>query len=344
MNRTAVISSEARHVHEQAIVIDLHADTLFLVFAFGYRLEKKHRNPFPRSPFCMHVDIPRLHAGGVNAIGFTLPALSFGFGRRRGGVRALLERVNAWAKTLENEIQLVRHPDDILRARERGIPSFFLTCEGAHGISAGGDEIAWYRRMGLWSITLAHLTPCRAAFPSTTRRWAGRPLPKDGYALIENMESAGIIVDLAHLGERGLIDAVEACKRPPIVSHTGLRGLRSIARNISDYAAKRVADKNGIIGVIFYPGYLSKSRFGSIDCVVSAIQYLRSIVGDDFIALGSDFDGWVPSFPAGLEDIGMMPALTERLLRAGVPVDSVKKILGGNALRVLRDVGGAVSQ
>ncbi|MBI4720729.1 MAG: membrane dipeptidase [Chitinivibrionia bacterium] len=336
MEREPSISTEARKVHEQAIVVDLHADTLFLVFRFGYRLEKRHRNPLPHSPFCVHVDIPRMRTGGVNLIGFSLPVLSFGLGRRGGGIRRSLERVGAWSKTLERDIQFVRQPDDIVNARERGVPSFFLTCEGAHGIRADRDEIAGYRAMGLWSITLAHLTPCRAAFPSTMRRWAARPLPKEGFALIECMESAGMIVDLAHLGERSLIDAVEACTKPPIVSHTGFRGLRPMWRNISDYAAKKVADKNGVIGVVFHPGYLTKSLFGSVDCVVAAIQYLRSIAGDDAIALGSDFDGWVPSFPAGLEDIGMMPVLTERLLRTGMPVDTVKKILGGNALRVLR--------
>lgn len=334
------ISQEARKVHDQAIVVDLHADTLFLVFTFGYRLERRHRNRFPKSPFCCHVDIPRMRSGGVNVIGFSLPVLSFSPTRRRDGPMKSLEGIAKWAAAREDQIRLLKHPDDILEARERGIPAFFLSCEGAHGIRNDLDELKRYRASGLWSITLAHLTPCGAALPSLLPRWSSRPLPKAGFDLIEKMESAGIIVDLAHCGERSFIDAVDACTRPPIVSHTGVRGTRSMWRNISDYAAKKIAGKNGVIGVIFYPGFLTRSMFATIDCVVETISYLRRIVGDDFIALGSDFDGWIPSLPGGLGDISRMPLLTDRLLRAGIPADSVKKILGGNALRVMRDVCG----
>lgn len=334
------ISLEARKIHEQAIVVDLHADTLFLVFTFGYKLERRHRNRFPRSPFCCHVDIPRMRSGGVNVIGFSLPVLSFSPTRSRDGVTRSLQEIMKWAKAREGKIRLLKHPNDILTAREDGLPSFFLSCEGAHGIRDDLEELKRYRALGLWSITLAHLTPCRAAMPSLLPRWANRPLPKAGISLIEKMESAGIIVDLAHCGERSLIDAVDACTRPPIVSHTGIRGTRSMWRNISDYAAKKIAGKNGVIGVIFYPGFLTRSMFDTVDCVVATISYLLKIVGDDFIALGSDFDGWIPSLPGGLGDISKMPLLTDRLLRTGIPADSVKKILGGNALRVMRDVCG----
>lgn len=340
MKNSDTISREARKIHEQAIVVDLHADTLFLVFTFGYKIERRHRNRFPHSPFCCHVDVPRMRSGGVNVIGFSLPVLSFSPTRRRGGVSRSLETIVKWAKAREEEIRLLHHPDDILAAREKGIPSFFLSCEGAHGIPDDLDELKRYRALGLWSITLAHLTPCRAAPPSLLPQWANRPLPKAGIRLIEKMESAGIIVDLAHCGERSFLEAVDRCTRPPIVSHTGVRGTRAMWRNISDYAAKKIADKNGVIGVIFYPGFLTRSMFDTVDCVVATISYLRKIVGDDFIALGSDFDGWIPSLPGGLGDIEKLPLLTDRLLRVGVPADSVKKILGGNALRVLREVCG----
>jgi membrane dipeptidase len=340
MKSPDTISLEARKIHEQAIVVDLHADTLFLVFTFGYKLERMHRNRFPRSPFCCHVDIPRMRAGGVNAIGFSLPVLSFSPTRHRDGVIKSMREIVNWAKKLENQIAFLKHPDDILTARERGIPSFFLTCEGAHGVPNDLEELRRFRALGLWSITLAHLTPCTAAFPSLLPRWTNRPLPRDGIDLIEKMEAAGIIVDLAHCGERSFIDAVDRCTRPPIVSHTGVRGTRAMWRNISDYAAKKIADKNGVIGVLFYPGFLTRSMFDTIDCVVDTIEYLLKIVGDDFIALGSDFDGWIPSLPGGLGDIGKMPHLTDRLLRAGIPADAIKKILGGNALRVLREVCG----
>ncbi len=338
MKRLPDISREAWQIHEHSIVIDLHADTLFLVFFSGYRMTSRHRNPFPSSPFCYHVDIPRLREGGVTAIGFTAPAIPLTILRHGNTVQRAIEKVNRWAQTVRSQLVMARTGADILQARERGLPAFFLTLEGAHGIRGGAEEIGAFKRDGLVSIGLAHLTRSSNAFSNRRSKWRDRPLPEAGYALIEKMEAAGLIVDLAHMASRSFLDAVEFCKRPPIVSHTGLQSMKPMWRNISDYEAKRVAKKDGVVGVVFYPGYLTSSRNRSIECVIENIRFLLKVVGDDFIALGSDFDGWVPSMPEGLGDVSCLPRLTDRMLKDGIPVDSIRKILGGNALRVIREV------
>ncbi len=334
------ISLEAQKLHRQSVVIDLHADTLFLVFKLGYNIRKKHRNPLPLSPFVFHVDIPRMREGGVSSIGFTVPAPPFNVVRTEGKVLRAVEKVSHWAETMRHWLVMVRSASEIIEAHRGGVPSFFLTLEGAHGLTGRIEELRRCREAGLVSITLAHLTRCEAAYPSTFGRWKGRKLPKLGFSLIEKMNEVGIIVDLAHMAERAFIDAVSVCKKPPIVSHTGVRGMRAIWRNVSDYEIKCVAEKNGVIGVIFYPGFLTRSPVASLDCIISHIRYLLRLVGDDFIALGSDFDGWVPSMPWNLRDIRYLPRLTERLLREGIPIDSIRKILGGNALRVIQEVCG----
>jgi membrane dipeptidase len=332
------ISQEARQIHENSVVIDLHADTLFLVFLFRYRMQKRHRNPFPGSPFIGHVDIPRLREGGMTSIGFTVPAIPAKILRPGSTIMNAIERAARWGQTVRPQLRLARTAAEILESREKGIPSFFLTLEGSHGIHCRHGEIAAYRKSGLVSIGLAHLTRADAAYSNRREKWADRPLPKLGYTLIEQMEASGLIVDLAHMASRSFLDAVEFCKRPPIVSHTGFRSVKPMWRNISDYEAKRVADKNGALGVIFYPGYLTNSKDRSLDCVVENIRHLRRAIGDDFIALGSDFDGWVPCMPSDLPDVSCVPRLTDRLLREGIPIDSIRKILGGNALRVIREV------
>lgn len=331
------ISQEAWQIHESSVVIDLHADTLFLVYLFGYRMEKRHRNPFPSSPLFGHVDIPRLREGGVTAIGFTAPAVPLNLLRHGSAILRAIEWAVAWAETRRSQIRLARTAADILEAREKGVPAFFLTLEGSHGIRCRPGELSSYKKAGLTSIGLAHLTRSGAAFPSRRARWRERPLPALGYTLIEEMESAGLVVDLAHVAGRSFLDAVEHCKRPPIVSHTGFRGVKPMWRNISDYEAKRVAEKEGVMGVIFYPGYLTGSRDRSLGIVMENIRYLRGLVGDDHIGIGSDFDGWV-SMPRQMRDVSELPRLTDRMLREGIPIDSIRKILGGNALRVLRDV------
>jgi membrane dipeptidase len=92
------------------------------------------------------------------------------------------------------------------------------------------------------------------------------------------------------------------------------------------------------MGVIFYPGYLTRSRDRSLEIVMENIRHLRGLVGDDFIGLGSDFDGWVASMPRDMKDVSYLPRLTDRMLREGIPIDSIRKILGGNALRVIKEI------
>jgi membrane dipeptidase len=338
MRSTPGISQEAWQIHENSIVIDLHADTLFLVFLFRYRMEKRHRNPFPSSPFIGHVDIPRLREGGVTAIGFTVPAVPAKILRPGTTIQKAIDRAVRWSSGVHSQLRLAKTAADVLEAREKGLPSFFLTLEGSHAIRCRPGEIERYKKSGLTSIGLGHLTRADAAYSNRRARWSDRPLPRLGYELVEQMESAGLIVDLAHVASRSFLDAVEHCRKPPIVSHTGFRSVKPMWRNISDYEAKRVAEKGGVLGVIFYPGFLTSSRDRSVECVVQNIRHLLHLVGDDFIALGSDFDGWVSSMPRDMRDVSELPRLTDRMLREGIPIDSIRKILGGNALRVIREV------
>jgi len=333
-------SLEARKLHRQCIVIDLHADTLLLVFKFGYNLRKKHRNLLPLSPFFNHVDIPRMREGGVSSMAFAAPVPSFRLNRRPGKVLRGLHKVARWAEGMRHWLVMARSGSAIEEAHRSGRLSFFLTLEGSRGVDGSLQGLREYRDLGLLSITLAHLTRCDAAYPSMRKKWKNRPLPGAGFELIEKMEEAGLIVDLAHMAERSFIDAVGACTKPPIVSHAGAYGIKPGRRNLSDFEIKCIAEKNGIIGVIFHPGYLTRGLRSSSDCVVAHIKYLLKLVGDDVVALGSDFDGWVPSMPTDLRDVSGLPRLTERLLREGIPVDSIRKILGGNALRVIKEVCG----
>ena len=97
------------------------------------------------------------------------------------------------------------------------------------------------------------------------------------------------------------------------------------------------AGRGGVIGVVFYPPFLSATGQASIATVISHIDYIKNLVGIDYIALGSDFDG-IERTVTGLQDVSRFPALTEALLQHGYTHEEVRKILGGNFLRVFRTV------
>jgi membrane dipeptidase len=119
-----------------------------------------------------------------------------------------------------------------------------------------------------------------------------------------------------------------------MVSHTGVLGVHEHWRNIDDEQLRAVARKGGCIGVIFAKRFLGGH---DVEAVVDHLMHIIDVAGEDVPALGSDFDGFVVP-PHGLEDISMMPNLTAALSARGLSERVLRKILGDNALRVLRDV------
>jgi membrane dipeptidase len=157
-----------------------------------------------------------------------------------------------------------------------------------------------------------------------------------GREVVERCVAHGVIVDLAHINKKGFMevcDIARARKSPVIVSHTGVIGVHAHWRNIDDDQLRAVASTGGVVGVIFVPNFLGGP---GPDAVVRHMRHIADVVGEDHVALGSDYDGMVTP-PAGLSDISMLPNLTDALIRAGWSIERIGKILRGNVMRVLRD-------
>ncbi|HBP21666.1 MAG TPA: peptidase M19, partial [Planctomycetes bacterium] len=149
-----------------------------------------------------------------------------------------------------------------------------------------------------------------------------------GVEVVARLDELGILIDLAHSSPAVIEDVLKLGKRPPLVSHTGLRGVVESPRNLSDEQAKAIAAKGGVIGVGFW-----KTATGGEDlaAIVRSIRYLIDLVGVEHVALGSDFDGSVTT-PF---DVRGLPLVTEALLKAGLSEEEVAGVMGENLLRVL---------
>jgi membrane dipeptidase len=134
------------------------------------------------------------------------------------------------------------------------------------------------------------------------------------------------------------MDALVRSSAPVIVSHTGVSGVYPSSRNIDDEQIRSVADKGGIIGVIFAPCFLSGKLFDSASKIIDHLDHIVKSVGAKYAAIGSDFDGFIPTLPEEIRDVSDLPVITELLLRRGYREDDILGILGGNALRVFRDI------
>jgi len=335
---------EARALHDECCVLDLHADTAKLMEKLGYDLVMRHDRPLPRRLGLIgHVDVPRLREGGVAGQFFsfwTAPYPERGCAR---SVAAQLDAIDDAIARHPGELTWTRTGAEVRAAKAAGRIAALGGIEGGQALEGQLDAIEAFARRGVRYLGLLHFSANAIGRPMRGRGAdAAAGLTGFGRDAIRECERCGVIVDLAHINRRGYFEALEVARRPPMVSHTGVLGVHQHWRNIDDEQLRAVADKGGCVGVIFARRYLGSA---SIDAVVDHLLHIIDVAGDDLPALGSDFDGFVVP-PEGLEDVAALPNLTVALSRRGVAPRVLEKILGGNVLRVLDAVPawGAVGE
>jgi membrane dipeptidase len=185
-----------------------------------------------------------------------------------------------------------------------------------------------------------------------------------GRDVVDEMNRLGILIDLSHVGAKTSDDAIRYSKKPVAYSHCLPSGLKDHPRNKTNEQLKFIADSGGFIGVTMFPPFLKNGANSTIDDYVEAIDYVVNLVGEDCVGFGTDFTQdhddsffqWIThdkgsgrklvefgeiSNPLGLQTLGEYPNLTEAMLRGGWSENKVRKIMGENWLRLLREVWGA---
>lgn len=328
-------SDAARALHDEYPAIDLHADTLMWSRWIGYDVHKAHEPPLPFAALGGHVDLPRMREGGMGAQFFGLVSLPLA-DRPRGMARTCFEQIDALDRQIlvrPGKLRLVKKAHEIEACRDEGVIAALLGIEGAHALEGRLDNVAKFARRGVRYLGFLHFSSNEAGFPAYGRGTRDEGLTRWGHELVEACEHEGVIVDLAHINRRGFLDACRAAKKPPIVSHTGVLGAFEHWRNIDDAQLRAVADKGGVVGVIFCPRFVGGD---GLEPVVKHLKHIVDVVGEDVPALGSDWDGFiVPTSP--LKDPRGLPLLTDALLEAGFSKQAVGKILRGNVMRVLAE-------
>ncbi len=327
----------ARALHDETCVFDLHADTPKLMDKLGWDLARRHTRP---APWFGHLDLPRMREGGLGAQFFgmwTFPKPQRG---SAASVHRQIDALDAACTKSPDEIVACRSREDVAAARASGRVAALAGIEGGHALEGNLDNVEAFARRGVRYIGLLHFSKNELGYPATgLGRDDTQGLTAFGHAVIEAMNRLGIIVDLAHINRKGFFDAIARTTTAPIVSHTGVAGVRAHWRNIDDEQIRAVSARGGVVGVIFAPRFLGGN---DLDAVCDHLAHIIKVGGEDVPALGSDYDGMVKP-PRGLEDVADLPRLTAALLDRGISRPAVKKLLGENALRVLADVPPVLS-
>ena len=324
---------DARLLHDEIVVLDLHADTPKLMHRLGYDIAARHERRRPRqASYYGHVDLPRMREGGVAAQVFGLWTFPY---PERGCARSVHGQLDALDRAIEknqDQLEWCLSGQDVRRAHRAGRVAALAGIEGGQALEGSIDQLAGFAARGVRTLGLVHFSVNAIASPAYgVGARPERGLTEFGRQVIAEMNRLGMIVDLAHINRTGFFEALLASSAPVFVTHTGVAGVHAHWRNIDDDQLRAVGDRGGAVGIIFAPRYLGGR---DVEAVVDHIVHVIDVAGEDVPALGSDFDGFVIP-PVGLEDASMLPQLTCALAARGLGRDVLEKILGGNALRVL---------
>jgi len=167
--------------------------------------------------------------------------------------------------------------------------------------------------------------------------WGSNPtagLTDYGRDLVDELNRLGLVIDVAHVNQPGLLEVCARTRAPVICSHTACRAVHNSPRGISDAEIIAIANTGGVVGVIFVAPFIGS---GGMQAVVRHLTHIRDLVGAEHCALGTDWEGWAP-FPRELASAEQLPRLTDALLQQGWKPDEIVAMYGGNFLRVLGEV------
>jgi membrane dipeptidase len=157
-----------------------------------------------------------------------------------------------------------------------------------------------------------------------------------GVKALREMERLGIVLDVSHISDSCFWDIVDLKEGAFIASHSNCRNICDHQRNLTDDMIRALADHSGVIGINFAPAFVDKEE-ATVEKVVDHIDHIVNLVGPDHVGLGSDFDG-ISSTPVSLEDATRMPNITRELVKREYSDEDIMKILGGNHLRVFKEI------
>ena len=347
------ITPRALELQKSIDVADMHSDALLW-----------KRDLLTRSTRGM-VDLPRLQAGHYALQVFssvTKTPKNQNYDANSGDtdnitmlVMADLQPIRTWGSLLERslyhagklkdfaarsngQLRLIATPADLTKLmadRRAGsnVVGAMLSIEGLQDLEGKLENLDRLYAAGFRMAGMAHFFDNEVA--GSMHGVAKGGLTPLGKAVLRRMEQIGMVVDVAHASHAAVAEIIANARRPLVSSHGGVQGTCKVNRNLTDDEIRGIARTGGVMGIGYWDAAICSTKPAD---AARAIVYVRDLVGIDHVGLGSDFDGAVTT---GF-DSSQIGAITQALIDAKFSDDDIRKVMGGNVVRVL--TAGMASQ
>jgi membrane dipeptidase len=322
----------------------------------------------------MHTDFTRLEDGKVGAQFWSVYVSSDL--APRDAVIATIEQIDVTKRLIARypeRLVLALSAGDVERAMAGGKIASLLGMEGGHSIDGNLAILRQMYDLGARYMTLTHSKNTPWADSATAAPQHGG-LTDFGRDVVREMQRIGMLVDLSHVSEATMLDALDVARAPVIFSHSGAFGATAHPRNVPDRVLERLRGNGGIVMIVALPAYISEARrqwgaaseaekkrletlhpgdpdavkrghavwtaanpepLATIADMADHVDQVRKVAGIDHIGVGGDYDGMATG-PAGMEDVAGYPALFVELARRGYSQADLEKIASRNMLRVMK--------
>jgi microsomal dipeptidase-like Zn-dependent dipeptidase len=341
------VSDEAKALHETLEIVDLHSDTLMWDRDLN---DKASRG---------HMDLPRLQDGNV-ALQLFSSVTKTPKGQNYDGnsdetdnitllTIAQLQPVKTWNSLVERSLYHAQKRDaqvaasngvlkaidtasqveNLIAGRQKDARAIgaMLTIEGLHNLEGKASNLDRLYDAGFRMAGLTHFFDNELAGSMHGVEKGG--LTPFGRDIVRRMEAKGMIVDIAHLSHKGVTDVFAVATRPVVSSHGGVQATCKVNRNLTDEEVRGVAKTGGVVGIGYWEGAVCAT---SPRAVAKAMKHVRDLVGIQYVALGSDYDGATTV----RFDTSQLVQVTQALLDEGFTAQEIRAVMGDNALRVIR--------
>ncbi len=333
------VVTKAREIHERVITLDTHIDIL-----------TTYATPAldPGATTTLQCDLTKMEEGaldGVFLVNFVGQGPLDEPGYRRAYDQAMV-KFDAITRLTErmypNRTELVRTPADVERVAKSGKRVIMIGMENGYPMGTDLVNLTRFYDLGARYLTLTHRAHNQLADSSSAPEPIHGGLSPLGRRVVAEMNRLGMMIDVSHASAQSFWDVIAATKAPIIASHSACAALTDSDRNLTDEQLRALARNGGVIQIAAVPNYIKAKGQAAPPTLrefVDHLDHAAKVAGIDHVGIGSDFDGGggIPGF----NNVAEAPNVTIELVRRGYTEEQIRKIWGGNLLRVWREVARA---